>query len=265
MPPPVLTLHPHHPILPSHCCGDKRHTGRWQQDRAGGTLCSHLVSPSHSMQRRRSVGQRPPPASRPKPQPKAAVPRCQALYQYIGQDVDELSFNVGDVIDILLEGTAQLLAPCGRPMFHPVDFSSSPTLHPIDVSPPCRYLRLVEGTAAWQGRAFPRELRAEDLSWVLRTQRCVSARGAAPDGGSPGPSPGPIPSLGCANGSTKLCSGAGTLCCLFIWGCGTVEVTFGHSRIIFGNYRGKDTGSSFGTTASMLLCKHSTSRVGLQN
>ncbi|NXV72249.1 MYO1F protein, partial [Atlantisia rogersi] len=55
------------------------------------------------MQRRRSVSQRPPPASHPKPQPKAAVPRCQALYQYIGQDVDELSFNVGDIIDILLE------------------------------------------------------------------------------------------------------------------------------------------------------------------
>ncbi|NXA24972.1 MYO1F protein, partial [Ibidorhyncha struthersii] len=58
------------------------------------------------MQRRRSLSQRPPPAGRPKPQPKAAVPRCQALYQYIGQDVDELSFNVGDIIDILLEGTA---------------------------------------------------------------------------------------------------------------------------------------------------------------
>ncbi|NXG55678.1 MYO1F protein, partial [Hemiprocne comata] len=54
------------------------------------------------MQRRRSLTQRPPPAGRPKPQPKA-VPRCQALYQYIGQDVDELSFNVGDIIDILLE------------------------------------------------------------------------------------------------------------------------------------------------------------------
>ncbi|NXL85140.1 MYO1F protein, partial [Alectura lathami] len=44
-----------------------------------------------------------PPAGRPKPQPKAAGPRCRALYQYVGQDVDELSFNVGDVIDILLE------------------------------------------------------------------------------------------------------------------------------------------------------------------
>ncbi|XP_061871190.1 unconventional myosin-If isoform X1 [Colius striatus] len=58
------------------------------------------------MQRRRSLSQRPPPARRPKPQPKVAVPRCQALYQYIGQDVDELSFNVGDIIDILLEDTS---------------------------------------------------------------------------------------------------------------------------------------------------------------
>ncbi|NXX41193.1 MYO1F protein, partial [Tricholaema leucomelas] len=55
------------------------------------------------MQRRRSLSQRPPPARRAKPQPKATMPRCQALYQYIGQDVDELSFNAGDVIDILLE------------------------------------------------------------------------------------------------------------------------------------------------------------------
>ncbi|NXM13758.1 MYO1F protein, partial [Ploceus nigricollis] len=45
----------------------------------------------------------PAPWSMPWPQPKAERPRCRALYQYIGQDVDELSFNVGDVIDILME------------------------------------------------------------------------------------------------------------------------------------------------------------------
>ncbi|XP_042334735.1 unconventional myosin-If-like [Sceloporus undulatus] len=55
-------------------------------------------------QRKRSIGQRPPPAAgRPKPQPKVSGPRCRALYQYLSQDVDELSFNVGDVIDLLME------------------------------------------------------------------------------------------------------------------------------------------------------------------
>lgn len=78
---------------------------------AGHPGASPSLSWPRSMQRRRSLTQRPPPAQRPKPQPKAAVPRCQALYQYIGQDVDELSFNVGDIIDILLEGTAGPL-PC---------------------------------------------------------------------------------------------------------------------------------------------------------
>ncbi|XP_040273710.1 unconventional myosin-If isoform X2 [Bufo bufo] len=55
-------------------------------------------------QRRKSVTQRPPPGvGRPKPQVKTGGPRCRAIYQYIGQDVDELSFNVNEVIDILLE------------------------------------------------------------------------------------------------------------------------------------------------------------------
>ncbi|XP_044162105.1 unconventional myosin-If-like isoform X3 [Bufo gargarizans] len=55
-------------------------------------------------QRRKSVTQRPPPGvGRPKPQVKTGGPRCRAIYQYIGQDIDELSFNVNEVIDILLE------------------------------------------------------------------------------------------------------------------------------------------------------------------
>ncbi|XP_072457027.1 unconventional myosin-If isoform X2 [Notamacropus eugenii] len=56
------------------------------------------------MQRKRSIGQRPVPGvGRPKPQPRISGPRCRALYQYVGQDVDELSFNVNEVIEILLE------------------------------------------------------------------------------------------------------------------------------------------------------------------
>lgn len=52
-------------------------------------------------QRRRSINQRPPPA--PKPQPASVGPRCRALYQYIGQDTDEISFEANEVFDLIKE------------------------------------------------------------------------------------------------------------------------------------------------------------------
>uniref|UniRef100_A0A669E158 Osteoclast-stimulating factor 1 n=1 Tax=Oreochromis niloticus TaxID=8128 RepID=A0A669E158_ORENI len=52
-------------------------------------------------QRKRSITQRPPPA--PKPQPRPQGPRCRALYQYVGQDTDEISFEVNDVFDLVKE------------------------------------------------------------------------------------------------------------------------------------------------------------------
>ncbi|XP_071844159.1 unconventional myosin-Ie-like isoform X1 [Apostichopus japonicus] len=57
-----------------------------------------------SWQKRASLHeQRKPPPGRPKPKPKPALPRCKAIYDYDAQDTDELSFIVGDVIDIILE------------------------------------------------------------------------------------------------------------------------------------------------------------------
>ncbi|TNN40395.1 Unconventional myosin-If [Liparis tanakae] len=50
-------------------------------------------------QRKRSISQRPPPAPKPRPQPQG--PRCRALYQYAGQDTDEISFEVNDVFELL--------------------------------------------------------------------------------------------------------------------------------------------------------------------
>ena len=48
------------------------------------------------------MGHRPPPAPKPRAQPQG--PQCRALYQYVGQDSDEISFNINDVFDLVKEG-----------------------------------------------------------------------------------------------------------------------------------------------------------------
>lgn len=53
-------------------------------------------------QRKQSVSRRPQPA--PKPQPRPQGPCCRALYQYVGQDTDEISFEADDVFDLVKEG-----------------------------------------------------------------------------------------------------------------------------------------------------------------
>uniref|UniRef100_A0A8C9YHC5 Osteoclast-stimulating factor 1 n=1 Tax=Sander lucioperca TaxID=283035 RepID=A0A8C9YHC5_SANLU len=64
------------------------------------SLC-HIFSLCHRKQRKRSISQRPPPA--PKPQPRPQGPRCRAIYQYVGQDTDEISFEVSEVFDLVKE------------------------------------------------------------------------------------------------------------------------------------------------------------------
>ncbi|WAQ98849.1 MYO1E-like protein [Mya arenaria] len=58
-------------------------------------------------QRHRLSGVKPKPgAGRPKPTPKpkpASLPQCRTLYAYDAQDTDELSFNEGEIIDIVKE------------------------------------------------------------------------------------------------------------------------------------------------------------------
>ena len=41
---------------------------------------------------------------RPKPKPQEKVIQCKCVFAYDAQDTDELSFNPGDIIDLVKEG-----------------------------------------------------------------------------------------------------------------------------------------------------------------
>lgn len=86
----------------------RRAQGHQQAHQQRGNL-DFLNVPDQGMsgkRRKSSVGQRPAPAvpsSRPKVQQRPQGPRCRALYQYIGQDTDEISFEANDTIDLINE------------------------------------------------------------------------------------------------------------------------------------------------------------------
>ena len=67
------------------------------------------------MVRRNTQQRKPAPAPgkpRPKPKPPTkapALPKCRCLYAYDALDVDELSFNEGDIIEIIKEGKCSFL------------------------------------------------------------------------------------------------------------------------------------------------------------
>ncbi|CAL9696483.1 unnamed protein product [Knipowitschia caucasica] len=94
--------HPPSTVLPK--LGTQRRTPNHTQHQQQHSNMDFMNVPDQGMsgkQRKRSISQRPPPA--PKPQPPPVAPRCRALYQYIGQDTDEISFEVNDVFELLKE------------------------------------------------------------------------------------------------------------------------------------------------------------------
>ena len=78
-------------------------------------------------QQRLSKKNRPSPGGgRPKPKasPKPKLPQCSCLYAYDAQDTDELSFNEGDVIEIVAEGEERCWFFCFLSQNVSVDFST---------------------------------------------------------------------------------------------------------------------------------------------
>ncbi|CAM1154211.1 MYO1F (predicted) [Pycnogonum litorale] len=105
----------HHPSLPRNSNHISKLTGALQarlrssKNHAESGSQDFMKTPDAGLageQRRTSQSKKPVPGGgKPKPptKPKVLNPRGKALYEYDAQDTDELSLNVGDVVEILKE------------------------------------------------------------------------------------------------------------------------------------------------------------------
>ena len=66
-----------------------------------------------NIESKKGNSRRPPAPGRPKPKPglppKPSLPKCRTLYAYDAQDTEELSFNAGEIIELLKEGRCRCL------------------------------------------------------------------------------------------------------------------------------------------------------------
>ena len=65
------------------------------------------------------MSRRPPAPGKPKlkPKPTPSLPKCKTIYPYDATDVDELSFQPDEIIEIIKEGkkTSELTVSSGNP------------------------------------------------------------------------------------------------------------------------------------------------------
>lgn len=149
MPPPVPTLHPHHPMLPSQ--GQTGQTGRWQQISTGvchaHTWCPHCTACS---------GDAVWVSGPPQPVAPSRCPKqpCRAAGHFISTS-GRTWMSSASTWEMSLTSSWKVLArswlPVPAPYFTRWIFFSSPTFHPIDFSP------LTDISGWWKGRLHGRE------------------------------------------------------------------------------------------------------------